>query len=117
MMTPIEIERLQKNVRESTTQDLLDRVTVYRDGMEPVALRVIEGELRGRGVSWDDIEKHGSGAREVTLMDNQGIALKCSFCPAPAVAEGWGWHWMWGRIPVFPRWFRYCKGHEPAAKV
>ncbi|HYV39166.1 MAG TPA: hypothetical protein VE988_25995, partial [Gemmataceae bacterium] len=71
MMTPIEIERLQKNVRESTTQDLLDRVTVYRDGMEPVALRVIEGELRGRGVSWDDIEKHGSGAREVTLMDNQ----------------------------------------------
>src|SRR3954452_16679006 len=101
MMTPLEIERLQRNVRKSATDDLLNRVTVYREGMEPVALRVIEAELRTRGLGWDEIEKHNVALRQAALMDNKmGIAMKCSFCPAPAVAEGWGWHWLWGRLPV-----------------
>jgi hypothetical protein len=34
-MFPLDLERVEKNARESTTQDLLDRVTVYREDMEP----------------------------------------------------------------------------------
>ncbi len=42
-------QRLLLNVRQATDEDLLNRVTVYRAGMEPEALVVIEEELAQRG--------------------------------------------------------------------
>ena len=44
-MLPFESERVRKNAREATTEDLLNRVTVYRGDMEPEALKIIEAEL------------------------------------------------------------------------
>jgi hypothetical protein len=108
------LERVRANVRDATTEDLLDRVTVYRAGMEPEALEVMDEELRERGISPADIEAHAQQRLQETMLLPDGTAVPCSFCHRPAVAEGWGWHWLWGRIPVFPRFFYYCAEHQPS---
>jgi hypothetical protein len=110
-----DIERVIRNVREASTEDLLDRVTVYRAGMESQALDVIEEELQARGVTQDEIEDHERERRRETRLLPDGTVTRCSFCHLPAVAEGWGWHRMWGILPLFPRFFRYCSTHRPDA--
>jgi hypothetical protein len=116
-------EQVRHNVRQATTEDLLDRVTVYRGGMEPEAVTIIEGELQDRGVYRDRIDAHAARReREGFLLEN-GIAVSCSFCRDPAVRQGWGWHWLQLSIrgqkrrivPLVPRLFRYCARHRPAA--
>ena len=96
------------NARQATTEDLLERVTVQRAGMEPEALEIFEDELRRRGVGREQIE----AARRPTIAGAGGFAAACSFCRRPAVAQGWGWHRLWGRVPVFPRRFNYCEEHR-----
>jgi hypothetical protein len=113
-MMPFDADQVEKNARAAATPDLLDRVTVYREGMEPDALLIIEAELRQRGVSTAEVHAHAEEAWGEVLVDAKGIALRCSFCPAPAVSAHWGWHCAWGLVPVFPRSFRYCRVHEPA---
>jgi hypothetical protein len=108
-----DIERVKQNVRKATTEDLLDRVTVYRAGMEAQALEVIEAELRERGVTAQDIEDHDGQRRPETRLLPDGTVAKCTFCARPAVAEGWGWHRMWGILPLFPRFYHYCSVHRP----
>jgi hypothetical protein len=108
-----DIDRVKRNVQDATTEDLLDRATVYRAGMEPQALDVIEGELRERGITGEQIKEHERQRREDTFLLPDGTVLQCSFCYRPAVAEGWGWHRMWGLLPVFPRFYRYCPVHRP----
>lgn len=108
-------ERVWLNVRNADTEDLLDRATVYRQGMEPQALVIIETELRNRGVDREEIEEHAQRrGQEISVLPD-GTARRCSYCHRPAIAEGWGWHWMWERIPVFPRFFYYCSAHVPEA--
>jgi hypothetical protein len=108
-----DIERVRENVREATTEDLLDRATVYRSGMEPKALEVIENELRQRGVTEEKVREHENQRRQEIEILPDGTARKCSLCHRPAVAEGWGWHWLWGKVPVFPRFYYYCSDHQP----
>jgi hypothetical protein len=117
-------EKVRENARKAETEDLLDRVTVYRAGMEPDALYVIEEELRRRGVTAADLDAHLRRREEAGLCDDGGLPARCSFCERPAVARGWGWHRLqarWlpaalrGRLPVFPRLFRYCAAHRPGA--
>jgi len=109
----LNLERVRANVGAATTEDLLDRATVYREGMEPEALDIIERELRARGLNWDAIAEHERKRREKTLLDPQGIALKCHKCRRPAIGESWGWHRLWGLLPVFPRRFAWCAEHAP----
>src|SRR5262245_37900636 len=94
-------ERVRKNVKEATTEDLLDRITVYRAGMEPAALDIIAAELARRGVDDDEIEAHACQRNYYAIPLADGTAAKCSYCHRPAVAEGWAWHWvspmMWGK--------------------
>jgi hypothetical protein len=108
------LDRVRTNVRGADTEDLLDRLTVYRAGMEPEAVRLIEEELRSRGVRDSEIEAHNAKRRaEVSFMPD-GTARKCSFCHRPAVAERWGWQCLLrGWVPVFPRMFYYCEEHLP----
>ncbi len=107
-------ERVRANVRAASTEDLLDRATVYREGMEAEALDIIDGELRQRGVSRDEIAEHERKRRETTLFDSWGIALKCHRCSRPAVVETRGWHRMWGLLPLFRRRFAWCAKHNPS---
>lgn len=102
-----EAERVWANVRQATTEDLLDRITVYRAGMEPAAIRIIEAELERRGVDADAIEAHDCQRAQEAILRDDGTAQSCRFCARPAVVEGWGWHWLslmiWGkRRPLFP---------------
>jgi hypothetical protein len=108
-----DLERVKANVRKATTEDLLDRVTVYRAGMEESALEVIEDELRARNIRSADIDAHAERRRQETQLLPDGTAVACSFCHRPAVAEGWGWQRLWGFLPVFPRFYHYCSEHRP----
>jgi hypothetical protein len=112
-MRAFDAEKVLLNVRQATTEDLLDRVTVYREGMELEAITIIERELRDRGVTPEEIDAHRERARQEVLMGPDGVAAKCSFCQRPAVTAGWTMHRLWGKIPLFPRHFRYCKDHAP----
>jgi hypothetical protein len=105
------LERVRNNVRAASTEDLLDRATVYRAGLEPAALPVILEELRSRGVTPEAIVAHEADRGEVALDEN-GIAQKCSECTRPAVVRQWGWHQLFGRIPVFPRMYWRCAEHR-----
>ena len=112
-MLEFNAEKVILNARGATTEELLDRVTVYRRGMEPEALEIIERELHSRGVKWETVADHGERNGREALMDNHGVALRCSFCDAPAVAQGRGWHRLLGLVPLLPRKFRYCQKHKP----
>jgi hypothetical protein len=109
------VDRVLDNVRRSSTADLLSRATVFRQGMEPKALQLIEGELASRGLSPDEIEEYGEKLRQEMIVAPDGLPVRCDFCHQPAVAQGWDWHRLWGRFPVFPRYFSYCGEHRPPA--
>jgi hypothetical protein len=111
MRLDLDLERVRANVRRATTEDLLDRATVYRGGMEAEALEIIDAELRQRGLSAFDVADHAERRRSQVLFSPEGWALKCQRCYRPAVGRVWGWHRLLGLLPVFPRWFLYCEEH------
>jgi hypothetical protein len=112
-MIPLNLEKVRANVHAAGTEDLLDRVTVYRVGMEEEALRIIESELRERGITPADIDAHARQREAHVLMDEAGVARKCTWCHQPAIGEGWRWHRLWGLVPIFPRWINWCAAHAP----
>jgi hypothetical protein len=106
-----DVTRIRENVAKAATEDLLDRATVYRTGMEPAALEIIEGELRRRGVTPGDIQAHWE-IKRANVLTTGLIARKCSQCDRPAVCRRWGVHWFWGKIPTFiPRLYYLCQEH------
>jgi hypothetical protein len=113
-------QRVTTNVRHATTEDLLDRATVYRAGMEAEAIEIIEGELQDRGIYREQIRLHAEERQATSIFLEDGTAAVCSFCYRPAVSAGWGWHWwsivVMGKrreiMPVFPRYYHYCTEHE-----
>ncbi len=106
-------QRVLINVRQASTEDLLNRLTAYRAGMEPEALAIIEAELRSRGISDEQLEAHAQQVLDEVIFLPDGMAARCSFCRAPAVAQAWGWHRLLKVLPVFPRHFYYCREHVP----
>jgi hypothetical protein len=98
-------QKVWTNARHATTEDLLNRITVFRADMEPEAVDIIEAELRSRGVTAEQIATHRERQQHV-------VPVKCSFCHRPAVTQAWGWHRWWRKIPLFPRLFRYCEKHQ-----
>ena len=106
-----DIRQVAAFIRRADTEELLDRVTVYREGMEPAALDLMEMELDRRGISREEIADHGEARRETAILLPDGTALRCNFCDRPAVIRAWGWHKLYGRVPVFPRVFARCAEH------
>jgi hypothetical protein len=98
-------------IRRATTEELLDRVTVYRTEMEPAAVDLIEGELARRGITPDQIDDHERERRDAAIFLTDGTAMRCSVCDRPAVSQGRGWVRIFGVIPVFPRVLPYCDVH------
>jgi hypothetical protein len=109
-----DVERVLANVRHAETPDLLNRITVFREGMEPKAIQFIETELTDRGVTPEEIEAYEEKMRQEMIVGPDGAPVRCTFCHQPAVAEGWDWHRLWGRIPLFPEYCYYCAEHRPA---
>jgi hypothetical protein len=104
------LERVSKNVKEATVEDLLDRITVYRAGMEPEAIQLVEQELDTRGVTDEQVREHEE-KRKGVLWEKPGLAWRCGFCDRPAVAEVIRWHRLLGIFPLFPRLVRCCEEH------
>ncbi len=129
-----DLKRVAEYIRGAETEELLDRVTVYREGMEPAALDLMEGELDRRGVTREQIAEHDVKQRAGAIMLPDGTAIRCSFCDRPAVQQARGWHRLrlrlplttlfLGRgsaplrfsIPLFPRVFAYCSFHRKSPK-
>jgi hypothetical protein len=110
-----DLKRVAEFIRRADTEELLDRVTVYREGMEPAALDLMEGELDRRGVTREDIADHDARRRETAIMLPDGTAMRCSFCNRPAVKQDRRWHRLFGRVPIFPKMFAYCEFHRSYA--
>lgn len=106
------LKRVAAYIRKAEDEELLDRVTIYRAGMEPAALDLMEGELDRRGVTREAIAEHGEERFRTAILLSDGTALRCSFCNRPAVMRGRGWHRLFGRLPLYPRVFAYCSGHQ-----
>ena len=103
-----ELRRVAEFIRERTLVILLDRVTVYREGMEPAAVDLMEGEARPRGFGREDIANHDAERHEKAIMLPDGTAMRCNFCFRPAVVRSEGWHKLYGLVPLFPRMFARC---------
>jgi hypothetical protein len=104
-------EKVSVNIRNANTDDLLDRITAYRAGMEPDAIDLIEQELHRRGVTAEKIADHREECERECVFHEDGTARMCSFCRKPAVRQSWGWHKLLGKVPVFPRRMCYCQAH------
>jgi hypothetical protein len=113
MAMKLDLERVRDNVRRATTEDLLDRATVYRSGMEPAALEIIDAELRARGVRLEDLVAHESLRGVGLVKDSDGLPRVCAKCGRPATWEGWTWGRLWWLLPLFPRGAAYCDEHRP----
>lgn len=107
----LDLKRVAEFTRKADSEDLLDRVTVYRAGMEPAALDLMELELDRRGVTREEIAEHDDYRRETAIFLPDGTALRCDFCDRPAVVRRWGWHRLFGRVPLFPRKLALCEEH------
>lgn len=114
-MDEAELVRVRANVAKSSTEDLLDRVTVYRDGMEPDALDLIEAELRRRGIGVETITAHEAGRRATMKTDADGQPRLCHACRRPAVVVRWVWFRAWGLLPLFPLRAGFCAEHAANA--
>jgi len=110
-MLGFDLKRVAEFIRRADTEELLDRVTVYREGMEPAALDLMEMELDRRGITREAMAEHDRARRETAIMLSDGTALRCNFCDRPAVVQARGWHRLFGRVPVFPRVFARCAEH------
>jgi hypothetical protein len=109
----LDLDRVRANAEKASTEDLLERVTVFRAQMEPEAVELIEQVLWRRGVGPERVAEFGRQATEKILRRADGTPATCSFCSRAAVAAGWGWHRWRGGLPLFPRRFRYCPEHRP----
>ncbi len=111
---PLELRPVAEYIRRATTEELLDRVTVYRDDMEPAAVDLMENELWRRGLTRERVTDHATDRRATAVVGADGRVVRCAFCDRPAVTKAWGWRKLFGRIPIFPRVFPRCGSHGPA---
>jgi hypothetical protein len=109
--------KTRTNVASATTEDLLDRATIWREGMEPEALDLIDAELRKRGVTLADLEAHASQRSTETIGGPDGTAAICYRCAKPAIEQCWVWGKLWYVLPLFPRRAYVCEDHRPGAAM
>lgn len=113
-----DLRKVAENIETATTEDLLDRMTVYRDGMEPAAVALLARELAHRGVTPEAIVEHERMRRERALVEPDGFVVRCSFCDRPAVRRAWTWHRPQRRwLAVLPQRLNFCEVHVAEYKL
>ncbi len=112
-MFPLDPAKVLANARRAETEDLLDRVTVFREVLEPMAVEIIEAELARRGVTPDEIAQHHRRLKPRIVRDPQGIPYRCCRCGRAAVVVATDWHRLLGLVPLFRGRFAYCDRHRP----
>lgn len=106
-----DLRKVAAHIRTATTEELLDRVTIYRDDTEPAAVDLIEHELARRGVTRDQISGHERERRATALVETDGFVTRCAFCDRPAIVRAWTWHRPHRRIRLFPQRLSFCELH------
>jgi hypothetical protein len=112
-MFPLDPAKVMANARRCPTEDLLDRVTVFREAMEPEALEIFEAELARRGIGPEEIAQHHKALRHRVVRDERGLVRRCHRCGRAAVIEAIGWHRLLGLLPLFRRRYAWCDEHRP----
>ncbi len=107
----LDLQKVLENIRQADTDDLIDRITAYRAGMEIDAIDMIEQELHRRRVRQSEIDDYRAECVRECLFNADGAAKMCSLCRKPAVEERWAWHRIMGTVPIMPRRMRFCKTH------
>jgi hypothetical protein len=105
------MDRIRENIQSASTEDLLDRVTAFRQGMEPEAVRIAERELANRGVTAEAIARHREGYRGKLLVDEDGLPYCCSQCHRPAEGHRVSWVRLFWLVPLFPILRKVCSKH------
>jgi len=119
MSIKVNLDKIRDNIKNADDDDLLDRITFYRAGLEPEAQLMIEVELTKRGFKDEDIEAWAPKPEDPYVWLPDGSVAPCSFCRRPALRDAWAWYRLLGKIPIFPKLYRYCGDHggEPAGAV
>jgi hypothetical protein len=108
-MLPADINQVREDAHQTSTDVLLDWVTLYRDTLTAEQVEVFETELRGRGVGREEIVQHAQLWANA-LRGRDGEPRLCSLCRRPALTRAWGWQRLW-LLPFFPRKFFHCDRH------
>jgi len=111
-----DLRKVAEHVRAAKTEELLDRVTVYREDMEPAAVDLMENELARRGFSPERIAEHGRERRATALVEPGGEVVRCALCDRPAVTTAWSWRIRWREWGLLPRRRPFCERHAAAYK-
>lgn len=98
---------------KASTRELLDRVTLFRKGMETEAIEILEKELSRRGVSPRDCQEHQEKWAPKILWDSEGLPRTCCKCQNPATSLGKAWVRFFGLIPLIPYRAAFCEDHLP----
>src|SRR5262245_28112487 len=76
----MDIVQVREDARKTSTEMLLDRVTVYRAEIESPAMEVIEAELRARGVTTDTVAAHAAMRQSDGLKrHSDGTVVRCNY--------------------------------------
>lgn len=113
-----DLKTVSEFIRKADTEELLDRVTVFRDSMEPAAVDLIEDELWRRGITPDMVANHAANRGEVVRRAD-GSVVRCSHrdrsrgpaCQRPAASAHWRTFRLFGTVPLFPWPQPRCREH------
>lgn len=108
----LDLKTIAARMRKAETEQLMDRVTVFREEMEPAAVDLIEGELSRRGVTEQQLSDHTQQREEYLIRRPDGSVVRCNFCERPAVVQARGWYRILRFVPLYPRLFSCCGVHE-----
>ena len=82
----LDLEKVRIYAKKADNRALLDRVTVFQQGMEPAAIEIIKIELFQRGISPSDISQHESIYKDLVIRGSEGMPRLCKKCALPAIS-------------------------------
>ena len=112
----LDLEKVRMYAKKADNRALLDRVTVFQQGMEPAAIEIIKIELLQRGISPADISQHESIYKDLVIRGPEGMPRLCKKCSLPAISLEWGWLKVFGIIPMLPWQNLFCEEHKTRIK-
>ena len=112
----LNLEKVRMYAKKADNRALLDRVTVFQQGMEPAAIEIIKKELLQRGISHADISQHENIYKDLVIRGPEGMPRLCKKCSLPAISLEWGWLKVFGFIPLLPWQYLFCEEHNTRVK-
>ena len=108
----LDLEKVRIYAKNADNRALLDRVTVFKQGMETAAIEIIKKELLQRGISQSDINQHENTYKDLVILGPEGLPRLCKKCALPAISREWGWLKVFGILPILPWQNLFCEDHK-----